>query len=46
MRGILDDTQLERELDIVRDVLAESTATHLKEFLTVWQEAGNAECGT
>jgi len=46
MRGILDDTQLERELDIVRDVLAESTATHLKEFLTVWQEAGDAECGT
>jgi len=46
MRGILDDTQLDQEFETVRDLLAESDAAHFKEFLTVWQEAGNAESGT
>jgi predicted PolB exonuclease-like 3'-5' exonuclease len=45
MRGILDDTQLEAELEMVREVLAASTESHFKEFLTAWQEAGSAESG-
>jgi len=46
MRGLLDDTQLEQELELVRSVLADSSAPHLNEFLTTWQNAGDGEGGT
>jgi predicted PolB exonuclease-like 3'-5' exonuclease len=36
MRGILDDSQLQRELGRVRDLLDSSDHAHFKEFLSAW----------
>lgn len=40
IRGILDETALDRELNRVRTVLRESDAPHLREFLNAW-DAGS-----
>lgn len=37
MRGILDDTLLESELERIRDFLKQSTAGHLQDFLAAWR---------
>jgi len=39
MRGVLSDTALEREMDIVRDTLRDADEPHLQEFLQAWQAA-------
>ncbi len=39
MRGLLSDAALEHEYAIVREVLKQSDAQHLQEFLTAWQGA-------
>ena len=36
MRGNLDETELNAELDLVRSTIAESGATHFQEFLEAW----------
>ena len=36
MRGNLDETELNTELDLVRSTIAESGATHFQEFLDAW----------
>jgi len=38
MRGELTDASLQRELQVVRDVLAAADEPHLQEFLSAWQE--------
>ena len=40
IRGVLDETALDRELNRVRTVLRESDAPHLREFLNAW-DAGS-----
>jgi len=37
MRGLLSQEQYEREIDLVHDVLAASTAAHWQEFIGAWQ---------
>jgi predicted PolB exonuclease-like 3'-5' exonuclease len=39
IRGLLDETSLERELGLVRKLLGESAAPHLREFLDAWDTA-------
>ena len=41
MRGYLQDTQLRRELEKVRDFLASSEHPHLQEFLSAWNAASS-----
>ena len=41
MRGHLQDTQLRRELEQVRDFLASSEHPHLQEFLSAWNAASS-----
>jgi len=37
LRGLLTQEQYEREIDLVHDVLAASTAAHWQEFIGAWQ---------
>jgi hypothetical protein len=39
IRGLLDATELERELELVRRFLADSGQAHLQEFLQAWNAA-------
>jgi hypothetical protein len=39
IRGLLDEASLDRELGLVRKLLGESAAPHLREFLDAWDAA-------
>ncbi len=43
MRGLLDDTDLEREYSLVRAALENSEEAHLQEFAEVWREQSSGD---
>jgi predicted PolB exonuclease-like 3'-5' exonuclease len=43
MRGLLDDTRYEAELERLRDKLAQVRSAHFEEFLAAWPAVGDAD---